>query len=155
MSLKKLEYFIKPTSATTIEQAVATVVTALNSTQEAVTNKITETTYKDDYFAGLFDSRSGESYLVFSDVAKTKNGLTSSSLNTTTKVDTSSFATKTYVDDAVKNVSVDLSGYVTDSEMSDAINSATVDTSSFATKMYVDNAVANATASGTDTYVIG
>lgn len=125
MALKKLEYFIKPTSVTTIESAKTTILTTLNATQEATTNKLTETTYKDDFFAGLFDSRTNETYLVFSDVAKSKNGLTDNLMNTT------------------PSASVDLSTYVTEDDLVD-----------YATHAYVDEAIANIP-SGTDTYVIG
>lgn len=137
MALKKLEYFIKPSSVTTIAQAQTTIVNALNSTQEAVTNKLSETTYKDDYFAGLFDARDKKTYIVFSDVAKTKNGMPESLMDITPSAG-----------------SVDLSSYVTESEMATAISGVAVDLTGYATETYVNDAIANIP-SGTDTYVIG
>lgn len=78
MALKKMEFFVTPTSTKTIEQARDTVVGILNNTQEASTNKLSSTSYKDDYFAGVFDTRDKKSYLVFSDIAKSKYGLSES-----------------------------------------------------------------------------
>ncbi len=115
MALKKLEYFIKPTSTILIADAITTVVTALNSAQEATTNKPTSTTYKDDYFAGLFDTRTKISYLVFSDIAKTKNGMSASYVDVTPSggsVDLSGYATKEYVDSEIDGISTGVSTYV-------------------------------------------
>jgi hypothetical protein len=110
MALKKMEFFITPTSTTTIPNATTTVVGILNSTQEATTNKLTETTYKDDYFAGLFDSRDKKTYLVFSDIAKAKYGMSDSLMDITPdaggSVDLTGYATEQYVDDAIANIDV-------------------------------------------------
>ncbi|NCD11037.1 MAG: hypothetical protein EOL93_00670 [Epsilonproteobacteria bacterium] len=115
MALKKLEYFIKPSSVTTIAQAQTTIVNALNSTQEAVTNKLSETTYKDDYFAGLFDARDKKTYIVFSDVAKTKNGMPESLMDITPSagsVDLTGYATHAYVDEAIASIPSGTDTYV-------------------------------------------
>lgn len=72
MALRKLEYLIANNSAVMIADAITTVVANLNTQQEVVTNKIDATTYKNDYFASLIDTRTSDQYLVYSDVAKDK-----------------------------------------------------------------------------------
>lgn len=132
-----MEFFITPTSSATMEGATNSVVGILNATQEASTNKMSETTYKDDYFSGLFDSRDKRTYLVFSDIAKAKYGITESLMDITPsagEVDLTGLATEEYVNTSVENVTVDLEGY--------------------ATETYVDDAIANIPDDGTDTYVI-
>ncbi len=75
MALKKMEFFITPTSTKSVEEARDAVVGILNNTQNASTNKLDESTFKNDYFAGMFDTRDKKSYLVFGDEAKNKYGL--------------------------------------------------------------------------------
>lgn len=112
MALKKLEFFITPTSSAQIPAVTTSIISTLNATQEAPANKLTDTVYRDDFFAGLFDSRDNKSYLVFSDVAKNKYGVSELPMDITPSsgggepVDLAGYATKQYVDDAIANIDI-------------------------------------------------
>jgi len=115
MAFKKLEFFVKPSSTITVAQMTTSVVASLNSAQLATTNVQSEGVYKDDYFAGIFDSRDNKTYMAFSDIAKTKYELDSSLVETTPtggSVDLSSYATIAYVDSEVDGISSGVSTYV-------------------------------------------
>lgn len=56
------------------------------------------------------------------------------------------YALKSYVDNAVSNVSVDLSGYVVSSTLNDYVQTSAL--VPYATKTYVDNAITNSSSSG-------
>ena len=63
--------------------------------------------------------------------------------------DLTNYTTKTYVDNAVANVSVDLTGYATETFVNTAIsNIPATDLTNYATKTYVDTAVSNVSGGG-------
>ena len=67
--------------------------------------------------------------------------------------DASDYYTKTEVDTAISNVSVDLSGYYTKTEVDTAISNVSVDLSGYYTKTEVDGLIPDTTGFATITYV--
>lgn len=104
MALKKMEFIIRPTSTITVEQAISSVINTLNAAQNDPGNKINATTYKNDFFGSIFDSRDNGTYLIFSDVAQAKYEIPTQSINTTVEIDTSNYYTKQEVDEAIANI---------------------------------------------------
>lgn len=64
------------------------------------------------------------------------------------EVDLTDYATKTYVDSAVSNVTPNMSGYATQSYVNNAVANATPNLSGYATQTYVNNAIAAAELDG-------
>lgn len=64
------------------------------------------------------------------------------------EVDLTDYATKTYVDSAVSNVTPNMSGYATESYVNNAVANATPNLSGYATQTYVNNAIAAAELDG-------
>lgn len=57
------------------------------------------------------------------------------------------YATKQYVDEAVSNVQVDLTGYATETYVDEAVKNVQVDLTGYATETYVDEKIADSTTS--------
>ena len=75
MALLKKEIIIKPTSVMTLSQIKLAVKGIANGYQTAPTNKKTDGSFIDYFFADIYDARDGNVYRIFSDACETMYGL--------------------------------------------------------------------------------
>ena len=144
--LKKLEYFISSTSTNTTADAIDKIKTELNRKQALASNKVSDTEFKNLYFAGFFDPRSLKQYLIFSNATKESGDLSDTIYDLSNNITDESLVTLFQENEALQNeikTIVETMNLVTQEQLQQA-SIGTVDLTNYATKGYVDEAITEA-----------
>ena len=144
--LKKLEYFISSTSENTTQDAIDKIKTELNRKQALASNKISDTEFKNLYFAGFFDPRSLKQFLIFSNATKESGGLSDTIFDLSQSVTDENLIslvqTSEPLQNAIKSI-VETMNLVTQEQLEAAATGA-IDLTNYATKEYVTDAISEA-----------
>lgn len=141
--LKKLEYFISSTSKNTTQDAIDKIKAELNRKQALASNKISDTEFKNLYFAGFFDPRSLKQFLIFSNATKESGELSDTIFDLSQSVTDANLIslvqTSEPLQNAIKSI-VETMNLVTQEQLEAAAIGA-IDLSNYATKEFVNNAI--------------